>query len=417
MEFLYNGTVLLVDLTEGKVEEDYLPGEVISTCLGGARANLEMLKRYPEMDVVIGSGPFTATPVPGACLAVATWKRGEGISHIPLNLLFGMEFKLSGFDFVLLGGVSSEPLYLWLHDGIADLAPASDLPVDTWEATDSLRRELGEDLVQVLVNGEGPALNLGYWSSADREGLGRALSRRGLRAVCCRGLGMLDVADPQSYVSTCLRLQSEVKDSLPPDTHGLDGILSLYTGGSFDYTSSLTHRRRACFACPYDCNTFLKIDEHPGELGLAGVEEPGVLLTDPCSLYHLRERGVDPKEGSNLLRRTARLGAFPDGAAALGAEAQDEQIVTAEPVGWPEEAPPSPFSPWSPPRLLHVGEGDWLETQALAYSLGICPVLATLSPAFYPQTLSQLLREGAELDISPDDLVSVCMEVASWSVD
>ncbi len=414
MEFLYNGNILVVNLTEQKAEEDFLPEEVISNCLGGARANLELLDRYPEMNVAIGSGPFTATPVPGACLAVATWKRADKISHIPLNLFFGMEFKLSGFDFVLLGGVSPEPLYLWLHDGIADLITFPGLSKDTWEATDSLRRELGEDLVQVLLNGKGPALNLGYWSSADREGLGRYLSSCGLRAVCCRGLGMLDVADPQSYISTCLRLQDQVRDSLPPDVHGLDGILSLYKGESFHYSASLIHRRRACFACPYDCNTFLKIDEDPGQMGLAGVEEPGVLLTDALSLHIMEEKGIDIREGAALLRRAARLGAFPDGAAALGPDAGDEQLISAEPAGWPEEAPPSPFSDWCPPRLLGAKEGDWVEAQAMAYTLGICPLLVSLSPAFHPSTLSQLLREGAELEVPPDHLIGVCKEVLSW---
>ncbi len=409
MEFLFNGTMLVVDLEGRRCEELALPEGLLSGCLGGARANLALLEEYPEADMVLGAGPFTGLPVPGACLSVATWKEGERISHTPLHLFAGMELKLSGFDFVIIKGGSADPLYLWLHDGIADLEEAEALPRDGWEAVDALRRELGEDLVQVLIAGEGPCLGLGYWSSADRVGLGKAWRERGLRAVCARGLGILDAAEPDAFAETCARLLGEVRGSLAPIGHGLEGIIERLGGKEFDYPLPLLHRRRSCFSCPYDCNDFLKTEEDPARMDADGEDEPGLLLTDARSLAILEEKGADLREGVRLLRRAARLGAFPAGAAAAGTGADDRELLEAGPCSW--EVPQGPFSPWAAPRPLFEG-GDWKERQALAYTLGICPQLMLLTPVLSGETLCELLLRGMGLEVEPQDMLRICLEAA-----
>jgi aldehyde:ferredoxin oxidoreductase len=407
MEFLYNGSILVVDLAAGSAEEVPFPDGFIAGYLGGARANLALLDLYPEADLVLGSGPFTALPVPGACLGVATLKDGDRITHTPLHLFAGMELKLSGFDFVVLQGTAPDPVYLWLHDGIADISPASSLPRDNWEAVDSLRRELGEDLVQVLLAGTGPCLNLGYWAGTDRVGLGRAFSNKGLRAVCARGLGILDAADPEAFAETCASLVGEVRDSLPAGRHGLEGIVSLLEGRECDYPASLMHRRRACFACPYDCNIYLKTEEDPSSMAQDGVDEPGMLLTDARALALMEEKGLPPADGVRLLRRAARLGAYPCGSVAAGPDASDSDLAACAPAPW--EGEESPFSPWAPTRTLNEG-GDWRERQALAYTMGICPVLMLLSPVLTPEVFAGLLGQGMELEVSPDEVVRICLE-------
>ncbi len=409
MEFLYNGSMLKVDLAGKSAEELPLPDGFASEYLGGARANLALLDLYPEADLVLGSGPFTALPVPGACLAVATMKDGDAVTHTPLHLFAGMELKLSGFDFVVIGGAAPEPVYLWLHDGIADVSPAADLPRDNWEAVDALRRELGEDLVQVVLAGTGPCLNLGYWASADRAGLGEAFSDRNLRAVCARGLGILDAAEPEAFAETCAGLVAAVRDSLPAGKHGLEGLVGLLEGRECGYPAPLLHRRRACYACPYDCNIFLKTEEDPSSMAQDGVDEPGMLLTDARALALLEEKGTPPAEGARLLRRAARLGAYPCGAAEAGPDASDADLAAAAPSPWDAEA--SPFSPWAPPLALPDG-GDRRERQALAYTLGICPVLMSLSPVLTPEVFAELFAQGMELEIAPADIVRICLEAA-----
>ncbi len=318
-----------------------------------------------------------------------------------------MELKLSGFDFIVLSGTAPEPVYLWLHDGIADVSPASSVPADNWEAVDALRRELGEDLVQVVLAGNGPCLNLGYWASADRVGLGASFKEKNLRAVCARGLGILDAADPEAFAESCAGLLAEVRDGLPAGKHGLEGIVGLLEGRECGYPSALLHRRRACFACPYDCNIFLKTEEDPSYMAQDGVDEPGMLLTDSRSLALLEEAGTAPDEGARLLKRAARLGAYPCGAASAGPGASDQDLVGALPSPW--ELEPSPFSPWAPP-LNFVKGADWRQRQALAYTLGICPVLMSMSPALTPEVLAGLLFTGMELELEPDEIVRICSE-------
>ncbi len=406
MEFLYNGSMLVVDLAAASAEEQPLPEGFAAQYLGGARANLALLDLYPGAGLVLGSGPFTALPVPGACLAVASRRDGAAVTHTPLHLFAGVELKLSGFDFVVVSGAAAEPAYLWLHDGIADVLPAAGLPRDNWEAVDALRRELGEDLVQVVLAGEGPCLSLGYWASADRAGLGGAFREMGLRAVCARGLGILDAADPGAFAETCAGLVAAVHASLPAGKRGLEGLVGLAEGRECGYPLPLLHRRRSCFACPYDCNIFLKTDEDPSSMAQDGVEEPGMLLTDARALALLEGRGTDLADGARLLRRAARLGAFPCGAAEAGPAASDADLAAAAPSPW--EGGAGPFSPWAPP----LGGGDARERQALAYTLGVCPVLMSLSPALTPEAFAELLSQGLGLELAPEEVVRVSLEAA-----
>ena len=245
-------------------------------------------------------GPAPSPPC--RCRAPAwAWSPGRTgtASPIPLHLFAGMELKLSGFDFIVISGTAPNPVYLWLHDGIADVSPGFPLPRDNWEAVDALRRELGEDLVQVLLAGTGPCLSLGYWASADRVGLGRVFNDKGLRAVCTRGLGILDAADPEVFAETCVGLVSEVRDSLPAGRHGLEGSYRCSRdGNAITRLPSCTAAAPASPA-PYDCNIYLKTEEDPSSMAQDGGGRTRHAL-DRCP-----RSGPDGRERPATSRRSA----------------------------------------------------------------------------------------------------------------
>jgi len=67
---------------------------------------------------------------------------------------FPAELKFSGFDAVVIHGRSDRPVYLWIHDGEAELRPADHLwGKVTGDVEDLMRAELGDSRVEVLQCG------------------------------------------------------------------------------------------------------------------------------------------------------------------------------------------------------------------------------------------------------------------------
>ncbi len=181
--------------------------------------NIKLYEKYADRNpVILGSGLFTATFVPAACLGVATFKSplNGGICHVPLTWQTGVELKLTGFDFVVMLGSSAKPVRLWLHDGLADVEDSADVwGKGTWETVDALRQTYGDDQVQVLSIG--PAgesksalaqVSESYWGSKDKAALGKVFGEKNVKAVALRGLGMLEVAD--GFFDRCSGLMKDM---------------------------------------------------------------------------------------------------------------------------------------------------------------------------------------------------------------
>ena len=130
-----------------------------------------------------------------------------------------MELKFSGFDYIVIKGASAKPVYLWLHDGILDIQPADEIwGQDTLAATDAIRLTLGDDLIQVLTIGPaGEAgsslaqLIVNYWGSGDRWGFGGLFGSKKLKGIAVRGMGLLEISDPEGFIVRCQSLLSEIK--------------------------------------------------------------------------------------------------------------------------------------------------------------------------------------------------------------
>lgn len=431
MDYLYADNMLIVDLESGELSEEPLPEDFISRYLGGARANLALYEEYKEEDpLIFGSGIFTATPVPAACLGVVTGKSpltGK-VGHSPLTLYAGMELKLSGFDFIVIKGKSPKPVYLWIHDGLADLLDAEEMwNADCWKLTDDLRSHIGEDLVQVLGIGAAgtngcPAagININYWSGGDRFGFGAVMGEKKVKALAMRGLGMLDAAEPAEFNGECLKLHKQIRENGNHFGEGFAALAPLLGGEDISgWLSGLLHRHSACFACPLQCNTFVKYNEAPSEMHSTEIQEPGMLLTGLSPLIKLKEGGFSAEDAARTLELCARLGLDPDAAAdMLISKAVSDAGKAAEVLrdfnlfrdngvsGWSlngaeEVNGQSVFSPWAPFKVLEGKDrGDWQELNALAYTFGICPVFMLTMPELNNEVLTELLKPAAEL--TPD---------------
>ena len=417
MDYMYTGNLLVVDLAKGETQEGVLEDDLIESKLGGAAVNAELFKQHEGKDpAILGSGLFTSSMVPGSAMSVVTARSpitGK-IMHSPIVNFAGAEMKLAGFDFIVIHGRSPEPTYLWLHDEIADLIPADEIwGKDTWKTVDYIREEQGEERIQVISIG--PAGEKGgsigqavvdYWSEGDKIGLGKRFGDMNLKAVCTRGMGELELADPDAFLLICMQAIEDARTKLG-SAHGIE---SLMPGTDLKNFVAVRHRDSACFGCPWPCRTFAKYNEPPTVLKEA-LPEPGMLIADAPGFASILNAGFDAVEASRLLETASRFGVEPIGASPMlkGLGYQEARMkletmglgqtdVTALPTV-PGACRPDLFSPFAP-------NGGDEETIALAYVLGICPRYAARVGLDKGQ-VSEIIRVCTELEIAPAELSNI----------
>lgn len=442
----YNGTILIVDLDAKSCSTEDLSEELIEKALGGAAINMELYGQYKDRDpLILGSGLLTATFAPAACCGVMTAKSpvtGK-IAHVPFGWQTGVELKLTGFDFVVVLGRAAGPVRLWLHDGLSDINDSADIwGKDVWESTDKMREVYGDDMAQMLVIGTAgesknplAVVSENYWGGKDKAGLGAVFGEKNLKAVAMRGLGALEVAD--GYFQKCMALKNAITAGAAQGKAGLYdmGAALGIDAAALDKLKSMTHRNNAAYNCPYPYYTFLKYHEAPTFMDMTGgSKEPGCLVSDLMGFASLAAAGVEPaqamekccrlglepaaagallkKQGGGIdgLDAIAAAGASADGLAAWQADGCQDAAIAAKTAA---------FSMAVPTRAVFGGQLDadaWINRQAMAYVLGIDPVLAVLCPEITEESMAELVQAGAEWDdFSAETLRAVCAELVTKS--
>jgi aldehyde:ferredoxin oxidoreductase len=262
MEYLSSDKIGVIDLASGEVQEEELSEDLVQEKIGGAAINSALYEQYKDDDpVVLGAGLLTGTLTPASCLGIMTAKSpltGQ-LCHVPLTRYAGMEIKYSGFDYLVIKGRAAEPVFLWIHDGIADLEDAGGLwGLDVWQAVDKVRQEKGDELIQVL--GVGPAAEKGsdlgqvminFWASGDRFGLGLALAQKKVKLIALRGMGLLEISAPEPFVEKAQGLLKQVKAGAWAGKKGLGDLAAgLGDPDLAAWLKPLVHRHHADFNTP-----------------------------------------------------------------------------------------------------------------------------------------------------------------------
>ncbi|MDY7019701.1 MAG: aldehyde ferredoxin oxidoreductase N-terminal domain-containing protein [Chloroflexota bacterium] len=211
----YVGNILFIDLTYGRVSKEPLDAALIRTYLGGAGINNKLAYSLippeadplsPENAIIIGTGPFSGTIIPGSSELMITYKS-------PLNGAFpyscgGGKFaaflKSSGYDHVVITGRSDKPVYLKIEDENIKLHDASDLwGRDSFETTDILMQRhepcsvipigpSGENLVNISVS------HIDKGGTVGSGGLAAVMGSKNLKAiVVVMGTKGVTVAHPR----------------------------------------------------------------------------------------------------------------------------------------------------------------------------------------------------------------------------
>jgi aldehyde:ferredoxin oxidoreductase len=431
MEYLSTDKILVVDLAASEAEEEELEESLVSSKIGGAGVTKYLYEKYQDDDpIVIGTGLLTGTTYPASASSVITAKSpvtGK-ICHCPIIFKVGVEIKYSGYDYIVVKGAASSPVYLWIHDGVTDIMDAGDIwGKDVWESTDHLRGLTGDDLLQTMLIGTAGEKKSDYaqvcynhWSSPDRFGIGKVFGSKNLKGFAFRGMGLLDAADPESFLSRSLEILKDIKKN---DFISKKGIAEL--GGAIgdndlsEWLAPITHRHSADYFTPFATITGLFLDEDPKLIEETKVKEPGVLVTDINALSSCKKLGLSAEDAGRLLKACAKYGIDPLAVTTLsGKNSLDElQKSFDDLTGTLELDGNGVFSPWAPIKPIFndfglSGDQDelkswWEKRQALALIFGIQPLFILMSPEITEENLLELANIGTDLGIDSETLNDV----------
>jgi aldehyde:ferredoxin oxidoreductase len=213
----YNGKILHVNLSTGDLSIEEPEEKFYRKYMGGSAMGLYyLLKEMPA-----GVDPLGADNMLALCLSVMTGapisgqSRMTAVAKSPLTGCIGdsqcggffpAEMKFAGFDAIIIRGQAEKPVYLWIHDGQAELRDASHLwGRITGEVEATLKEELGDERIEVLQ--VGPAgenkvrfaaiINMSNRANG-RTGMGAVMGSKNLKAVVVRGSSKPTVADKET---------------------------------------------------------------------------------------------------------------------------------------------------------------------------------------------------------------------------
>ena len=212
----YAGRLLRVDLTSSRLSDVVFDEPTLRKWIGGSGLGAKTLydEVPPEVQwddaenrLIIATGPLTGTSVMGSSTfsAVTVGALTGGATTTQANGYLAAYMKSAGYDGVIIHGRSDRWVYLYLHNGIAELRDATHLVgLDPEETQDAITAELGKKPRELGVSGIGPAGEKMVRFAAiigDRghvaghNGSGAVMGSKRLKAVVAERGGRFPVAD------------------------------------------------------------------------------------------------------------------------------------------------------------------------------------------------------------------------------
>jgi aldehyde:ferredoxin oxidoreductase len=225
------GKILRVDIDSGKcTTEDtlqyvpqYIGGRGVATRIAWNELEPDVGPYDPENPLMFMTGPFTGTLVPtsgrgSVCGVSPRIYPTPWFTYGTMGGDWAAELKYAGFDAVIIKGNSSRLVYLWIHDGKAEILDAKEMAgFDTFVTQGYLKEKHGD---QTQVACIGPAgENRVLWSTIQHRlsnsigdaGLGAVMGAKKLKAIAIRGTGGVKIAKPEEFIKICRKMAQMIK--------------------------------------------------------------------------------------------------------------------------------------------------------------------------------------------------------------
>jgi aldehyde:ferredoxin oxidoreductase len=231
------GKILRVDLTKGEVTDeptlpkyqDVIGGTGIGYKVQWDEVPPEVDAFDPENRITFGVGPLTGSEAPGGSTRTLIVAKSPHVyepfcpetsfaTESSFGGRFGPELKYAGYDAVVIHGKSPDPVYLWIHDGVAEIKDAKHLwGLGPFQTTEKICEELGDSSVAVASIGPGGE-NLMRFAAilhrgrgdhgAGQGGFGAVMGSKKLKAIAVRakekGTGAINAAKKEEFYNVCV---------------------------------------------------------------------------------------------------------------------------------------------------------------------------------------------------------------------
>ncbi len=238
-EFGYAGKILRVDLSSRSTTailtidyaDRFLGGRGIAAKIYWDEVSPHIKAFDPENRLIFVTGPLAGIPR----LAGSRWQicgkspatTPEHFCYSNLGGSWGAHLKFAGYDGIVIQGKSEKPVYIFLHDGIAEIRDASSLwGKGSVEVRETLKGELGSTTKVVATGPAGDkmvtlATLLADNDSTGSSGFGAVMGSKKLKAIAVGGSKKVTVAN-QERLSELTQYILELKGGVAEDQRGSD---------------------------------------------------------------------------------------------------------------------------------------------------------------------------------------------------
>ncbi len=296
----YNGKLLRINLSSGRIVEEKLADKLVEQYLGGRGIASKILVDEleagidplgPENKIIFITGPLAGTEIPTTSRLCISAK-SPLTRHIGSGFCgghFGPQLKFSGYDGLIIEGRSDKPVYIRVNDGKVEIKDAAYLwGKDTFETEDLIKKELQDKRIETACIGQAGENKVRFASVVHRKhflvgrrGMGAVMGSKNLKAVTVKGTGGINVASSpektwEGYDEVLDIMNKNPVVALFRD-HGTAASVALvnelgfmptrnFQSGVFEKISSvdekayfsLSHKPFSCWGCPVYCRRILK---------------------------------------------------------------------------------------------------------------------------------------------------------------
>lgn len=301
MPYGHNGKILKVDLSNKEISIEEPEEKIYRKYLGGgALAAHYLLKELepnvdpfsPDNVLVFMTGVITGTNISGNSRYTVAAKSPltEGYGESEAGGWWGPELKSAGFDGIIVKGKAENPVYLWIHDGEAEIRDGSQY----WgkvsgDVQKGILDELEDSRIRVLQTGIAGENLVRYAAVVNelkhfngRTGMGAVMGSKNLKAIATRGTKRPEIADADA-AKEVRQWYADVYDRDNDSMHlygtaRLTGILSEsgilptrnFREGEFEYAEEISGQKMAetilkkcgtCYACMVACKREVEDEE------------------------------------------------------------------------------------------------------------------------------------------------------------
>ena len=234
--FGFYNRLLAIDITQRCFDVNPISDELLRRTLGGKGLATHLLLQHnppqvdplsPDNHLILATGPVTGTAVWGSCrYGVFTKSPQTGYYSESYSGGTVAEYMArTGYDAVMIGGSSPQPVWMEICEGGVFFHSAQDLwGLDSFATEDRVKLWIKENRPDAKNCGAvciGPAgekmvsyavIENDYWRSAGRTGVGAVMGSKKIKAIAFWGNKKKQLADPELVKAFAKGLAKRAKD-------------------------------------------------------------------------------------------------------------------------------------------------------------------------------------------------------------